>query len=252
MSSKSIQPLVGKVVVVTRAIDQAHQLAEELGHLGAVVYEFATIDIKLIETPLTHDVVTFDWIVFTSANGVRGFRASMYASGENFQFHNAKICAVGPSTQRELEACGVSVDLVPETYTAEAAFEAMKNTDVLNGTRVLLPQGNIATQDLAESLIEAGANVERVVVYETVCPHHDTDSVRGLIDARPDLVTFTSASTARNFCLSINPGHLKNTEYACIGPRTSAAARECGLNVAIEPTQHDIAGLIDAIIKHYS
>lgn len=252
MHSSRPQPLIGKTIVVTRPLSQAHQLADQLDLLGAAVYEFATIDIQLQIAPLPHDIADVDWVVFTSANAVRGLKASMSSESLPFRFPEAKLCAVGPATRRELEISGLQCDLVPEEFTAEHAFAALNDADSFSGKRVLLPQGNIARQTLAESLREAGARVDRLVVYDTVCPIHDDYEVRALIDARPDLVTFTSASTAQNFALAVQPGQLPSTEYASIGPQTTVAAEEAGLTIAFESKQHDIPGLIDSIIKHYS
>ena len=252
MDTNDMRPLLGRTIVVTRTLAQAHHLADQLDRLGATVYEFATIEIRLIVCALPADLDEVDWVVFTSVNAVRGMKASMTDAGKAFAFPGARICAVGPATAEQLEASGVTCDLVPEEFTADAAFAALEEADSLAGKKVLLPQGNIARQGLAESLLEAGAQVERMIVYETVCPHHDERQIRGLIDARPDLVTFTSASTAQNFALTIHPGQLPSTKYASIGPQTTAAAVECGLPVAIEAERHDIAGLIDAIVSHYS
>lgn len=252
MDTHEHTPLLGKIIVVTRPVAQSRQLADQLDRLGATVFEFATIEVRLVLCSPPMDLEGFDWVVFTSANAVRGVKASLAEAGLPLAFPGAKICAVGPSTCETLELSGIPCDLVPDEYTADDAFEALQQADTLTGKRILLPQGNIARQGLAESLMEAGARVERMVVYETVCPHHEEQRIRALIDARPDLVTFTSASTAQNFALIIQPGQLPDTVYASIGPQTTAAARECGLEIAIEPKQHDIPGLIDAIVSHYS
>lgn len=253
MFAKKSKPLAGKVIVVTRAISQASQLADGLKELGAVVVEFPTIVIDLLIAELPESIADSDWVVFTSANAVRGLKLSMEASDRPFEFLNAKVCAVGPATERELKAEKVNVDLVPDTYTAEATFEALSNkVDDLSGKRFLLPQGSIARDALAKSLAEAGAEVTPVVVYETICPEPDEERIQALVAIEPDLITFTSGSTARNFVKLVDVDAFPNTAYASIGPHTTEVAESCGLTITIQPNQHDIPRLINAITTHYA
>ncbi|MFP6582666.1 MAG: uroporphyrinogen-III synthase [Candidatus Hydrogenedentota bacterium] len=250
---KKSKPLSGKVIVVTRAFSQASQLADGLKEQGAVVVEFPTIEIDLLITELPEAVVDVDWVVFTSANAVRGLKLSMEAADRPFEFSHAKVCSVGPGTERELKTEKVKVDLVPETYTAEAAFDALSNiVGDLSGQRFLLPQGSIARDALAKSLSEAGAGITPVVVYETICPEPDSERIQALINTEPDLITFTSGSTARNFVTLVDVDAFPNTTYASIGPHTTEVAESCGLSIIIQPNQHDIPGLINAITTHYA
>lgn len=253
MLGRKSKPLSGKVIVVTRALAQASQLADGLKKLGAVIVEFPTIEIDLCIVELDDSLLEVDWIVFTSANGVRGLKLCADAAGREFAFPDTKICAVGPATERELQEVKIAVDLVPKTYTAEAAFDALqKKIGNLKGTRFLLPQGSIARDALELSLEAAGASVKKILVYETVCPEPDSVRVNALIAAEPDLITFTSGSTARNFVDLVNVDQLPNAAFASIGPHTTEVAESQGLSITVQPDQHDIPGLIDAITEYFS
>lgn len=246
-------PLAGKTIVVTRARAQAQSLALGLEALGASIVEFPTIEVKLLKANIDFYIDSFDWIVFTSANGVRGLKYALEKFGQSFCLPNPNICAVGPATKRTLESQHLEVDLVPDTYTAEAVYEALKLTigDV-GGKRFLLPQGNLARNTLAEHLKADGAEVTAVEVYETQMPEMDAISHSNLLAASPDMVTFTSGSCARNF-VKMNAHHaLPNTAYASIGPFTTKVAQSSGLHIDVEPDQHDIPRLIQAITTFYT
>ena len=246
-------PLEGKTIVVTRARAQAQNLATGLEALGATVVEFPTIEVRLSRPVIDFYVDGFDWIIFTSANGVRGLRVALEEYGQSFCLPNPNVCAVGPATHRTLQGEGIDVELVPLTYTAEAVYEALKETaGDLTGKRILLPQGNIARNVLSEKLQADGAQVDEVVVYETRMPDLDAEKLGELLGAYPDMVTFTSGSTARNFVKMEAHHSLPDVQYASIGPFTTEVAEKCGLSIATEPEQHDIPGLINAIHLFYT
>ncbi len=246
-------PLEGKTIVVTRARNQAQGLALGLESLGATIVEFPTIEVRLSRPMIDFYVDGFDWIVFTSANGVRGLRVALEEYGQSFCLPNPNVCAVGPATMRTLQGEGIEVDLVPEVYTADAVFEAIKREcGELFNKKILLPQGNIARNILSKKLQDEGAEVTEVVVYETRIPMFTSADLGDLVEASPDLVTFTSGSTARNFCKMEAQHALGNTDYASIGPFTTEVAESCGLEIAVEPEQHDIPGLIRSILNFYT
>ena len=246
-------PLAGKTIVVTRALAQSRSLADGLTALGASIVEFPTIEVKLLKANISFYVDSFDWIVFTSANGVRGLKYALENFGQSFCLPNPNICAVGPATQRTLEAEYVEVELVPETYTAEGVYEALKSVvGDLGGKQFLMPQGNIARDMLSEALLADGAEVTPVVVYETRMPETDSANVGELLGASPDMVTFTSGSTARNYVKMEAHHSLPDVAYASIGPFTTKVAESCGLSIDVEPDQHDIPGLIKAITTFYT
>lgn len=255
--TQSDKPLAGKTIVVTRARAQAGKLAGALEDLGATVIEFPTIEIQGVESPPEIAALNdFDWVVFTSANAVDYFAATLDAQDSPFAFGSAKVCAVGPATREALEARGVSVDLVPEEFVAEAALDALRVAeDEMQGKRILLPRGSIARDVLPEGLCALGAHVTDAVVYRTVRPEVSDEAKDALVAARPDLVTFTSASTARHYVEILGPERIEALDgvaYASIGPQTTDAAEQAGLEVAIEPARHDVPGLVEAITTWFT
>jgi uroporphyrinogen III methyltransferase / synthase len=254
---KDLLPLSGKTIVVTRALTQARNLSDGLEKLGAKIVVFPTIDIRLLIDTIPVGIDKVDWIVFTSANGVRGLHASVRAENLMQKFPRSRICCVGPGTESMAKKAGLNADLLPDIYTAGDVFGALEEVEGnLAGKKILLPRGNIANPNLRDSLVKAGVDVKTLIVYETECPPKDDDSVTTMLDAKPDMVTFTSASTARNFATLVGKeqlGLLKgNSTFASIGPQTSKAAVAKGMEILVEPSQHDIPGLIESIQKYYS
>lgn len=246
---QSNKPLAGKKIVVTRARAQANKLAAALEGLGATVVEFPTIEIVPVNPlPDVGDLSAFDWLVFTSANGVECFSRAV----ESLTDKTVKVCAVGPATKEALEARGVSVDLVPDDFDAEGAYQALAQTEGdLTGKRILLPRGDIARPYLPDALQKAGADVTEVVVYRTVCPEISDGAVDALVAERPDVVTFTSASTARHYGEILGAERVAamcNVVYASIGPQTTEVAEASGLSISIEPERHDVPGLVEAVV----
>ncbi len=252
---KAKQPLAGKTIVVTRAANQASVLSEELNALGAAVLDFPTIAInsRVAELPVDGEDA-YDWIIFTSANGVNHFVAALEAEGRSLaEFRAADFCAIGPATAAALRAQQVPISLTPEQYVAESILDGLTTLEGgLKGKRFLMPKGNLARPALPASLREAGAEVTECVVYDTVMPEIDPGLVAQLLEARPDWVTFTSSSTARNFVAALTEAQLDQVKvtarFASIGPITTATAKELGLSIAVEPTQHEIPALIHALV----
>ncbi len=254
-STHADKPLTGKKVVVTRARAQAEKLAAALEALGADVIEFATIAIEPIQAPFdTASLEEFDWIVFTSVNCVSCFAKLLDSAGAPFDMQGAKVCAVGPATKAALQERGVAVDLVPEKFIAEGVLTALKETEAgITARRVLLPRGALARDTLHEGLRDIGAEPTDIVVYRTVCPQVSEQAKDALIAARPDIVTFTSGSTARHYAQILGPeriAKLSEVAYASIGPQTTQAAEKAGLNIAIESVRHDVPGFVEAL-KQY-
>ncbi len=250
-------PLEGKTIVVTRSVEQAPNLSKGLEALGATVFEFPTIDIKLIVAEIPPSLKEIDWIVFTSTNAVRGLHSSARSEKRTLRFPKVKVCCVGPATEIVAQEAGLTVDLLPDTYTAGDIFVALKKTEGdLAGKRILLPRGNIANPNLRESLLQAGAQVETLIVYETECPPANKELVVQLLEANPDMVTFTSGSTAKNFVALLGKENVQkiapHTAFASIGSNTTKAAVSKGLEIYVEPEQHDIPGLTQAIATYYS
>ena len=245
-------PLFGKTVVVTRAREQAGALTARLVELGANVVEIPTIQIeapsdwKPLDAALAH-LESYDWLIFTSANGVRFFTQRLDASPRDLRALRARICAIGPATAAALAALHLKVDLMPAEYVAESVVAAFEKIP-LEGARILLPRAAVARDLIPTELEKRGARVTVVEAYRTV-PARD---VHWPEDLRPDWVVFTSSSTVENFCSLYGAERLQGARVASIGPITSATARRLGIEVAVEPAEHTINAVVAAILTLYN
>lgn len=257
-SGETDQPkvLAGTRVVVTRPRAQADGFVHHLESLGADVVEFPTIEVKFraAEGMLAG---SFDWILFTSANGVTGFLNHVAQTGGSLaEFRNASICAVGGATAKAARDQGFIVSLMPEKFVAEDLFATLAAAEGgdLAGKRMLLPRGNQARPDLPDALRARGAEVHEIVVYDTVAAPISPDAVKAIIASTPDIVTFTSSSTARNFYECFDKDELARVKecavFAAIGPVTSKTANALGLDIAIEPAQYDTPSFVQAIVDY--
>ena len=246
------RPLHGQVVAVTRARAQASGLAARLRALGADVVEAPVIRIE----PRNAEEDPSDWlghlreyslICFTSPNGVRILFDTLAGYGFDVRqlTHAETIAAIGPGTSAELRRHGIRADVVPERSVAEELVEALRDEDV-EGRRVLVARAAAARDVLPDALRERGAHVDVVALYETVAEPLDEERLAAL--ERATHVTFTSSSTVRFFLES--GGRVPDrARVVSIGPVTSATARESGLEVHVEAERHDIAGLVDALVR---
>jgi uroporphyrinogen III methyltransferase/synthase len=251
------RPLSGRRVVVTRARAQASGLAAELRALGAEVMEFPTIRIEPSPDAgalrrAAAGVGAFDWVVFTSVNGVEHFWGALDAEGLDARaLAGVRVCALGPATAAELLRRGVRADLVPDEYVAEATVEALAAAAELRGARVLLPRAEVARAVLPDSLRDRGAEVVEVAAYRTVQDGAGVDEVRRrLAEGGVDLLTFTASSTATNFAALVGTD-TGGARVASIGPITSATLRGLGMEVDVEAAEYTIPGLLAAIRDFY-
>ena len=248
-------PLFGRRIVVTRAREQASALADKLRALGATVIEFPTIEIRpaadygALDRALA-DLAAYDWLIFTSANGVRFFLERLDRSALDLRALRGKICAIGPATRQALEALHLKVDLMGREYVAEGLVEAFAPFD-LEGARVLLPRAAVARDLVPTELARRGARVDVVEAYRTAVPEGAREAAAVLFGpgCKPDWVTFTSSSTVRNFVEAAGAGALAGVKAASIGPVTSATARELRIELAAEARVFTIDGLIEAILQ---
>ncbi|WP_432665689.1 uroporphyrinogen-III C-methyltransferase [Wukongibacter baidiensis] len=253
------KPLFGKRVLVTRTRTQASKLSEKIEELGGEAIEYPTI--KIVENDDHTDIdkaigqiEQYKWIVFTSVNGVKFFFDRMQKLSFDIRLlKNAKLCAIGPATSKELSDKGFVVDSIPEEYRAESIIDDLK--DKINaGDKILLPRADIARKVLEEELIKLGADVDNIHVYKTIVPEHESSELISLLEEKKiDIVTFTSSSTVKNFCKILgmeNLELLKGVLVAAIGPITAETAHEIGVKVDIEAKEYTIDGLVDAIINH--
>ncbi len=252
------KPLFGRRVVVTRARAQAGELSRKLEALGAEVFEFPSIEIKPPEDfgPLDEairNLDSFDWIVFTSVNGVEYFLKRLRHHDLDLRAvpRWAKVAAIGPATALKVEEAGLRVDVTPEEYKAEALIGVLMD-DPLEGKKVLIPRAKVAREILPEKLREAGAEVMVPPAYESVPSAEGKERLKELLqNGEIDCVTFTASSTVENFARALDAEAaqlLSGTSVACIGPITARAARDHGLRVDAEAEEYTIPGLIEAVV----
>ncbi|MQA90702.1 MAG: hypothetical protein GEU90_10765 [Gemmatimonas sp.] len=252
------RPLVGKRIVVTRPRAQAGELAAILEGLGADVLLAPMIRIAdpVDPQPLrkaAREPDRFDWIVFTSVNGVVRFWEALRASGlDTRSLAGVSLCAIGPATASAIELEGARADLLPHKHVAEGVAEALAEEMDLAGSRILLPQAEAARDVLAAPLREAGAEVVEVTAYRTVPDREGAAGLSDRLDAGEiDLITFTSSSTVQSFIESVGR-EIGRAEVATIGPVTAATARSGGLPVAVEANPHTVIGMVEGILSHYA
>ncbi len=251
------RPLFGKRVVITRARAQAADFVRSMEDLGAEVIPFPTIRITDPADPeplrrAVRQVDGFDWIVFTSVNGVERFWKALRASGGDTRLLGGiSLCAIGPATAAAIELEGAQADLVPAEFVAEAVVEALAAEGELGGARILLPRAEVARSTLPDSLRERGAEIVEVSAYRTVPDGARAGRLReGLRRGEVDLLTFTASSTVRNF-VDLVGAEVGPAQVACIGPITAGTARELGLPVHVEAESYTIPGLVSAIVTHF-
>jgi uroporphyrinogen III methyltransferase / synthase len=251
------RPLSGKRIVVTRTRTQAGVLSEQLRALGAEVIELPTIR---IEPPsdlrafaeLVQDAHAYDWIVFTSPNGVTAFFDLFFKLYDDArEIGGIRIAAIGAATAQRIKEFHMHVDLQPEEFVAEALVREFRKEGGVENLRILLARAEKARDLLPKELSALGAIVDEGFAYRTVPETRDeTGARRRLLEEGADLITFTSSSTVENF-LALGLPWPARMQVASIGPVTSKTARERGLEVAVEAHRHDIPGLVEAVRKFF-
>jgi uroporphyrinogen-III synthase len=270
-------PLSGLRILVGRARHQASALSSGLRELGAKVVEIPFIEIrkprsyKPLDSALKnlHD---YDWLILTSVNGVDAVWERMrklHLTGRRLK--QLKVAAIGPATKKASEKRGIKVNVVPEEYVAESVVKSLRKQ--IAGKRVLLARARVARDVIPRELRKFGAKVDVVEAYETVIPQPSRTRLRTILKdpkRRPDIITFTSSSTVRNFVALLEKNvwrgrpfgklragsrprkasPLEGVRFASIGPVTSSTLRDLGLPVDIEAAQFTIPGLVRAIRDH--
>jgi uroporphyrinogen III methyltransferase/synthase len=253
-----LRPLFGKRIAVTRTRQQAGALSAGLRVLGADVFELPTIRIEppknLLEFgELVQDAHSYDWLVFTSPNGVSAFFEMFFKIYKDAREIGAvRIAAIGPATATRVRDFHLAVDLQPEEFVAEAVVAAFRAQGSVENSRILLARAETARDVLPKELTALGAIVDEAIAYRTV--PETADVAGGLARFRAegaDMITFTSSSTVENFAaLKLPlPAGLK---MASIGPITSETMRELGFCVDVEAAKYDIPGLTAAIQQFYA
>ncbi len=256
------RPLFGKRILVTRAKEQAGEMAARLVAYGAEPIEAPTIQIAPPAdwAPVDRAIAempSYDWIIFTSVNGVNSFMTRLRGQGRDARaLAGRTVCCIGPRTAQELERFGIAADVVPAEYQAEGILDALGSRR-LSGQRVLIPRAEVAREALPEELRVRGASVDVVPVYRTVVPSADVEGWRRrLVHREIHVITFTSSSTVRNFVDLVGGRDaaqdlVKAAAIACIGPITARTVEEYGLTVSILSGENTVPALTEAIVRYY-
>ncbi len=253
------RPLMGRRIVVTRAREQASDLVYRLTEYGAECIQYPTIQVTPPPdwAPLDRAIEgldAYDWIVFTSVNGVDYFFRRLFENGLDIRaLGHIKTATIGPATADRLKTWGLKSDIVPESYRAESVVEAFTATPI-EGIKVLLPRAREARSVLPMELTRMGATVDEVTAYETKqVENKAADLIEHLAAGTIDMVTFTSSSTVKNFHCLLPPDRVEQlmdgVAVASIGPITSRTAKDLGLSVTIEADTFTIPGLVKAILN---
>ena len=244
--------LFGKKILNTRARSQASKLTKKLENLGAEVIEFPTIKITApTDNFLNLDAEIknlrgYDWIIFTSVNGVEKFFERL----KNFKLDaraigNSKVAAIGSATAERLENFGIIADLVPKEFYAESLVESLKKISPKN---ILIIRAEVARDILPEELKKFGAEVKVIPAYKTISAVENVDEIKNLLnEGAIDFVTFTSSSTVENFVKAMGAEILRKTKTAAIGSITAQTLKNFGIDADIVAEKFTIDGLVDAI-----
>ncbi|MGB8509106.1 MAG: uroporphyrinogen-III synthase [Pyrinomonadaceae bacterium] len=262
------KPLSGRTVMITRALAQVKEFASELERYGARIVACPTIEIVAPESyagldAAIADLYGYDWIIFTSANGVEYFLERLRTLGMDVnELDELRVCAVGEATGHRLGEAHIHVDVIPEKFQAEGVFAALESyvggREHLAHLNFLIPRATVARDFLPHALEEAGARVDAVATYRTVRPE-STDRARVealLVGGAIDCITFTSSSTVINFAQLFDTGDLgellRDVAIACIGEITTRTAADYGLRTHIRPVESTTPALARAIADYFS
>jgi uroporphyrinogen III methyltransferase/synthase len=248
-------PLYGQRIVVTRPAGQSAGLTSALRDLGADVIELPAIEIVAPEDsqPIERairELSEYEWLIFTSANGVEGFCNALDNSSADWRELRARIAVIGPATRAAVEVLHLKVDVMAEEFVAESLAEALGEAEV-DGKRVLLPRAAVARDTLPDELRRKGATVDVVEAYRSVAPENLGARAAEVFggERRPDWITFTSSSTVSNIVQAAPAVSLAGIKVATIGPVTSATARRLGLVVTVEAVAYTAEGVAAAIMQ---
>jgi len=253
------RPLFGKRILVTRARHQASTLSRLLSARGAQPVELPAIEIEPVPDTRELDraiakLDRYQWLIFTSANGVAAFFGRLYALNLDARaLKGLKVSAIGPATAEALTNRGIAPDYVPAVFTSEGIIAGLKSDDI-SGQRFLLPRADIADEELTKGITRLGGKVDEIAVYRTVPAPEAISQARQMLAAGEiDVITFTSSSTVANLMAAFKGKKAKigTAKVACIGPKTAATATKAGLKVDILAHEQTIAGLVQAIEDYF-
>ena len=253
-------PLFGKTIVITRPEEQSESFVNGLLERGAEPFLFPVIetvppdDWKPLDEAI-QKLDTYDGLIFTSVNGVKFFMRRINDLGKDVrELKGLRLYAIGSKTEKEVNALGIKVDVVPENFVAESLLDSLGKESV-KGKRFLLPRAAVARETLPDQLRKRGAEIDVPAAYRTVRPQTDAAELsRRIKEGSVHAVTFTSSSTVTHFMELIGEElkpQLENIPIACIGPVTAKTAEKAGLNVAIMADEYTVDGLIHALEEHF-
>ncbi len=255
------RPLFGKRVLVTRTREQASDLADGLRREGAIPVELPTLALVPVAADAELEAMSgalaagsYDWCLLTSANAVECLLAYFERGGRDVRaFGPTRLAALGSATAAALTRNGLRAALVPAEFSSSGLLAAFGPEDVA-GKRVLLPRAADGEPSLVAGLRERGAAVDEVVLYASRPPEAaDPEAMRLIRAGQIDIATFASSSSVRNLAALLGEDfrRLSEATIACIGPVTARTAREHGLEVAVEPAEHTIAALVEALAARF-
>jgi uroporphyrinogen III methyltransferase/synthase len=254
------QSLSGQRIVVTRAREQAGDFSQKLTKLGADVLEIPTI--KIVQPTRKRDIVdallglnTYNWLVFTSTNGVTAFFDFFFKRFQDLRdLGGARIAAVGPATAAKVRELHLQVDLTPDEFTGEKIAGALAKFESVENLKICLLRAEDANPDLPRVLEELGAIVDDIAVYKTVAETEDPAGAgAALLENGADWLTFTSGSAVEHFHARFNLAKLlkkfPQIKLASIGPETSKTIRALKIEPALEAKEHTTDGLVAALSR---
>lgn len=268
IEQRSEQPLLNRTIIITRPRAQSAEFAAQLESYGARVVACPTIEIVEPESfePLDEAIENlygYDWLVFTSANGVEFFMRRLGARGiDRSELDELRVCAIGEATANCLRDAEIHVDVVPEHFKAEGIFAALESylggREEFSGRRFLIPRAAVARDYLPRALEAAGARVDVVAAYRTIKPQ-TTDLGRisaMLLGGAVDCITFTSSSTVTNFAQLFDTTDLSSLldgiVVACIGDITAETAARHNLRTRVQPSEFTTPALAQSIANYYA
>ncbi len=253
------QPLFGKRVLITRAGPQSADFESLLYEHGAMPVLFPTIEIKpIVKNKKLEEAIsrinTYNWIIFTSVNGVEIFFQRLHVMGlDSRALAHAKIGVIGPATYKAMESYGITPDYMPREYTGHGLIAGLKGKH-LSGRRILLPRADIADDEITKGLVGFKAAVDEIAVYRTVRPADGKTKLLDLLSPeKVDIITFTSSSTVTNFIAGLSSKEISRirSKIACIGPKTARTATKAGLRVDVIAKKQTMAGLLEAMEDYF-
>jgi uroporphyrinogen III methyltransferase/synthase len=248
----SARPLFGRTILITRPEHQSKPLADKFRNLGANV--LCQPAIAITEPPdwsAVDGIITrldnFDWLVFSSSNGVHYFLRRLLALGHDLRrLGSARLAAIGPATAAALVDYHLRADVQPATYRAESLAESL--TPHVRGKRLVLARASRGRETLAEVLTAAGAHVEQAVVYESRDVESPNDEVRqALASGKINWITVTSSAIARSL-IRLFGEDLDKSRLAAISPLTAEVLKNLGFPATVTADQYTTDGLVDAIL----